>query len=104
MKRCYRSLSFPDIICGVGSSVPTRSLYHSASPRTNTASDVIACPADLWTDVNRDLRAPTLHEQVYVQQNGVALNLLRHNPVPAESAEERRLEEGWRYRFQSGVR
>ena len=104
VQRCYRSLSFPALTCGIGSPVPKGSLYHSSPHQPNIASDVIACPAELWINVNRDLRAPTLHEQVYVQQNVFALILLRLNPVPAESAEERRLEEGWRYRFHSGRR
>jgi len=104
VQRCYRSLSFPDIICGVGSPVPTGSLYHSTPNRPNTASAIAACSSDLWIDVKRDLRAPTLYEQVYVQPNGFAMILLRLEPVPEESAEERRLEEGWRHRFHSGRR
>ncbi|WP_018044648.1 ImmA/IrrE family metallo-endopeptidase [Methylobacterium sp. 88A] len=104
VQRCYRSLSFPTIVCGVGSPVPTRSRYHSSSHRPNTASDIAPCSPDLWIDVRRDLRAPGLSEQVYLQQNGFAMILLRLEPVPEESAEERRLEEGWRYRFHSGRR
>ncbi|KQT87173.1 ImmA/IrrE family metallo-endopeptidase [Methylobacterium sp. Leaf466] len=99
VQRCYRSLSFPAIICAVGSPVPTSSLYHSGSQRPNIASDIAACSPDLWIDVKRDLRAPSLYEQVYLQQKGFAMILLRLDPVPEESAEERRLEEGWRYRF-----
>lgn len=49
--------------------------------------------------MKRDLRVPSLYEQVYLQQNGFAMILLRLEPVLDESAEERRLEEGWRYRF-----
>ncbi|KQP48738.1 ImmA/IrrE family metallo-endopeptidase [Methylobacterium sp. Leaf106] len=104
VQRCYRSLSFPTIVCGVGSPVPTRSRYHSSSHRPNTASDIAPCSPDLWIDVRRDLRAPGLSEQVYLQQNGFAMILLRLEPVPEESAEERRLEEGWRHRFHSGRR
>ncbi|MCJ2044468.1 ImmA/IrrE family metallo-endopeptidase [Methylobacterium sp. J-078] len=104
VQRCYRSLSFPDIICAVGSPVPTRSRYHSSSHRPNIASDIAACSPDLWIDVKRDLRAPFLYEQVYLQQNGFAMILLRLEPVPEESADERRQEEGWRYRFHSGRR
>jgi hypothetical protein len=54
--------------------------------------------------VKRDLHAPTLSEQVYLQQNGFALILLRLEAAPEESAEERRLNEGWRHRFHSGRR
>ncbi|TXN33094.1 ImmA/IrrE family metallo-endopeptidase [Methylobacterium sp. WL19] len=104
VQRCYRSLSFPTIICGVGSLVPTRSRYHSSSHRPNIAGDIAACSPDLWIDVKRDLRAPALYEQVYLQQNGFAMILLRLEAVPEESAEERKLEEGWRYRFHSGRR
>lgn len=104
VQRCYRSLSFPDLICAVGGPVPTGSLYHSGPPRPSTASHTAACSPDLWIDVKRDLRAPDLYEQVYRQQNGFAMILLRLDAVPEESAEERRLNEGWRHRFHSGRR
>ncbi|MBO1021121.1 ImmA/IrrE family metallo-endopeptidase [Methylobacterium sp. SD274] len=104
VQRCYRSLSFPTIVCRVGSPVPTGSLYHRSSHRPNIASDIAACSPDLWIDVKRDLRAPVIYEQVYLQQNGFAMILLRLELPPEESAEERRLEEGWRYRFHSGRR
>ncbi|CAO4132913.1 hypothetical protein OFEAOIEE_LOCUS636 [Methylorubrum extorquens] len=104
VQRCYRSLSFPAIICGVGSPVPARSHYHSSPHRPNVASNIAACSPDLWIDVKRDLRAPSLYEQVYLQQNGFAMILLRLEAVPEESAEERRLDEGWRHRFHSGRR
>ncbi|GJD30590.1 hypothetical protein PMNALOAF_1837 [Methylobacterium adhaesivum] len=104
VQRCYRSLSFPAIICAVGSPVPVHSLYHSSSHRPDIPSDIATCSPDLWIDVTRDLRAPVLSEQVYLQQSGFAMILLRLEPVPEESAEERRLEEGWRHRFHSGRR
>ena len=104
VQRCYRSLSFPAISCAVGSPVPTRSHYHVGPHRLNIASDIAACSPDLWIDVKRDLRAPALYEQVYLQQNGFAMILLRLEPVPEDNAEERRLEEGWRHRFHSGRR
>ncbi|MHC2086165.1 ImmA/IrrE family metallo-endopeptidase [Methylobacterium sp. CM6244] len=104
VQRCYRSLSFPTITCAGGSPVPTGSRYYSSSHRPNIAGDIAACSADLRIDVRRDLRAPALYEQVYRQQNGFAMILLRLEPIPEESAEERRLEEGWRYRFYSGRR
>ena len=104
VQRCYRSLSFPAIVCAVGSPVPPHSLYHGGPHRPDIASDIAACSPDLWIDVRRDLRAPSLSEQVYRQQNGFAMIQLRLEPVPEESAEERRLEEGWRYRFHSGRR
>ncbi|WP_246689404.1 ImmA/IrrE family metallo-endopeptidase [Methylobacterium sp. WL19] len=104
VQRCYRSLSFPAIVCAGGSPVPLHSLYHSSSHRPNIASDIAVCSADLWIDVKRDLRAPALYEQVYLQQNGFAMIMLCLKPVPEESAEERRLEEGWRHRFHSGRR
>ncbi|MGH1588580.1 ImmA/IrrE family metallo-endopeptidase [Methylobacterium phyllosphaerae] len=104
VQRCYRSLSFPAIICAVGSLVPTGSLFHSSPHRPNIVSDTAACSPDLWIDVKRDLRAPDLYEQVYRQQNGFAMILLRLDAVPEESAEERKLNEGWRHRFHSGRR
>ena len=54
--------------------------------------------------MKRDLRAPTLYEQVYVQPNGFAMILLRLDPVPEESAEDLRLDKSWRHRFRSGRR
>ncbi len=104
VQRCYRSLSFPAIGCAVGSPVPTRSHYHIGPHQPNIASDIAACSPELWIDVKRDLRAPALYEQVYLQQNGFAMILLRLEPVPEDNAEERRLEEGWRHRFHSGRR
>lgn len=104
VQRCYRSLSFPTIIHAAGNPVPTGSLYHSSPNQPNIASDTVACSADLWIDVKRDLHAPDLYEQVYLQKNGFAMILLRLDAVPEESAEERRLNEGWRHRFHSGRR
>jgi Zn-dependent peptidase ImmA (M78 family) len=104
VQRYYRSLSFPAIICAVGSPVAVHSLYHGGLPRPDIASDIAACSPELWIDVKRDLRAPSLFEQVYLQQNGFAMILLRLEPIPEESAEVRRLEEGWRHRFHSGRR
>lgn len=104
VQRCYRSLSFPTIIAAVGNPVPTGSLYHTRPHRPNIASDITACSSDLWIDVKRDLRAPALYEQVYVQHNSFAMILLRLEAVPEEGAEERRLDEGWRHRFHSGRR
>jgi len=104
VQRCYRSLSFPEIIRAVGDPVSTGSLYHGSPHRPNSASDIAASSPDLWIDVKRDLRAPALYEQVYLQPNGFAMILLRLDPVPEESAEERRLDEGWRHRFHSGRR
>ncbi|MCC0805708.1 ImmA/IrrE family metallo-endopeptidase [Methylobacterium sp. W2] len=104
VQRCYRSLSFPTIICAVGSPVPTRSRYRSSSHRPNIAGDIAPCSPDLWIDVKRDFRAPALYEQVYLQQSGFAMILLRLEPISDESAEGSRLNEGWCHRFHSGRR
>ena len=40
VQRCYRSLSFPDISCAVGSPVPTGLLYHGSPHRPNSAGDI----------------------------------------------------------------
>ena len=104
VQRCYRSLSFPAIVRAVGSPVPEQSLFHSRSHRPSIPSDIAACSPDLWIDVKGDLHVPSLFEQVYLQQGGFAMILLRLKAVPEESAEERRLEEGWRHRFHSGRR
>jgi len=86
VQRSYSSLAFPDIICAVSSPVREHPLLQSTSHRPNATSDAAACRPELWIDVKRDLRAPTLFEQVYVQPNGFALILLRLEPVPKESA------------------
>lgn len=104
VQRCYRSLSFPAIVCGVGSPVPEQSLFHRSSHQPSIPSDIAACSPDLWIEVKRDLRVPTLYEQIYIQQSGFAIILLHLVPLPEESAEERRQEEGSRYRFHSGRR
>ena len=104
VQRCYRSLSFPAIVRVVGSPVPEQSLFYSSPHRPSIPSDIAACSPDLWIDVKRDIQVPSLYEQVYLQQGGFAMILLRLKAVPDESAEERRLEEGWRHRFHSGRR
>ncbi|TXN74641.1 ImmA/IrrE family metallo-endopeptidase [Methylobacterium sp. WL8] len=104
VQRCYRSLSFPAIVCAVGSPVPKQSLFHNSSHQPSIPSDIAGCSPELWIDVKRDLHVPSLYEQVYLQQSGFAMILLRLEPVREESAEERRLEEGWRHRFHSGRR
>ncbi|TXM94701.1 ImmA/IrrE family metallo-endopeptidase [Methylobacterium sp. WL30] len=104
VQRCYRSLSFPAIVCAVGSPVPEQSLFHSSSHQPSIPGGIAACSPDVWIDVKRDLHVPSLDEQVYLQQSGFAMILLRLKAVPEDSAEERRLEEGWRHRFHSGRR
>ncbi len=104
VQRCYRHLSFPPLTPTVGSPVPIGSHYHSNQHRPNVAGDIVPCGSDLWIDVKRDLRAPALSEQVYVQQNGFALILLHLEAVPEETTAERKLDEGWRHRFHSGRR
>lgn len=99
--RSYRDrVRFPFIQAGAGAEVPRGSLYHRNGHRQNVASELCECVPDHWIDVPRGQRAPELHEQVYLQQDGYALILL-HLVKPDEEEEEddRELERSWEPRL-----
>jgi Zn-dependent peptidase ImmA (M78 family) len=98
--RCYKHIQFPFVIPSGGVSVPTGSLIYRGPHELNIASDLVECVPDLWIEVKRGERAPTLYEQVYAQREGFALIML-HLECPDEDAEaeERDLEESWRVGF-----
>jgi hypothetical protein len=104
--RSYRnSTRFPFIQPSSGSPVPTGSLFYKGPHEQSIASGMAECLPDLWIEVRRGERAPTLFEQVYPQQDGFALILLHLvKQDEDEEAEEQNLERSWRVGFHSKSR
>jgi len=71
------ALRFPFIQPASGSPVPRGSLFHRGSVEQGVASDFAAATPDDWIKVKRGEQAPELYDQVYPQQRGYALILLR---------------------------
>jgi len=99
--RTYRdTIRFPFIQPSNGQRVPQDSLYHRADRTIGTVSDFVECVPDIWISVDRNKSAPTLLEQVYPQQDGYGLILLKlERPDEEEEEEERELERSWRVSF-----
>lgn len=98
--RTYRHISFPFVVCTKGQPVPAGSLYHRGLHERGIASDLMTCIADHWIEVRRGERAPTLYEQVYALQNGIAYVLLHvERPDEDEEENERAVFESWRVGF-----
>lgn len=99
--RSYRNNTrFPFIQPPAGSRVPAGSFFHKGCHERSVASNMAECVPDIWIDVRRGERAPTLYEQVYPQQDGFALILLHLvKRDEDEEAEERDLERSWRVGF-----
>jgi hypothetical protein len=99
--RSYRNrVHFPFIQAKRGDAVPRGSLFHRVKHRQNVASDFAECLPDLWIEVKRGHRAPTLFEQVYSQQKGFALILLHlEQQDEEEEADEADLERSWEPKF-----
>jgi Zn-dependent peptidase ImmA (M78 family) len=98
--RSYRDrIRFPFIQPAAGTQVPRGSLYHRGRHEQGVASDFAEGTPDDWIDVKRGERAPTLYEQVYLQQQGYALILLHLVNPDEDDEEERSLEESWEARF-----
>jgi Zn-dependent peptidase ImmA (M78 family) len=99
--RSYRNrLRFPFIQPQHGSSVPSGSIFHQGHHELAVAGEMAECLPDLWIEVKRGERAPTLFEQVYPQRDGFALIML-HLVMPDEDeeAEEREIERSWQVGF-----
>lgn len=95
-----RTGSFPYIQVRNGSAVPQGSLLYRGRHQLNIASGFAECVPDLWIEVRRGKRAPSLFEQVYPQRDGFALMLLHLvRPDEEEEAEERELQESWSVGF-----
>ena len=99
--RCYRNrVRFPFIQPSQGQAVPKGSLFYSGHHGHQVASNIAECLPDLWIDVERGNLAPTLREQVYLQQDGYALimlHLVRRDED--DEAEEKDLERSWQVGF-----
>lgn len=74
--RYYPGGTFPFITVPVGKQVPANTVFHRSSLKPRVASEVVQTLPDHWIAVERGKRAPTLYEQVYLQQNGFALIML----------------------------
>jgi Zn-dependent peptidase ImmA (M78 family) len=99
--RSYRNqMKFPFIQPKRGQDVPRGSSYYKGPHSQGTVSDFRECLADVWIEVQRGERAPTLYEQIYSQQNGFALIMLHlEKRDEEEEAEDRDLERSWEARF-----
>ena len=99
--RSYRDrVRFPFIQPRSGADVPRNSLFHRGNHQRGVASSIDECTADLWIEVTRGQRAPTLYEQVLLQQEGFGLIMLHlEKPDEDEEEEERDLERSWDVRF-----
>lgn len=99
--RCYRNrIKFPFIQVAPGAPVPQGSLFYKGRHERGVASTFAECVPDIWIEVRRGERAPTLFEQVLLQRDGFAL-LMLHLVLPdeEEEAEERDLERSWKVGF-----
>lgn len=74
--RYYPGTRFPFITVSPGNPVPKGTVFHRPSLQPRVASDVVQTLADNWINVEYGKRAPTLYEQVYLQNNGFALVML----------------------------
>ena len=75
--RSYRrETDFPFIAVNWGTAVPAGSLLKRKKHEQSVVSAIDETNASVWLDVTWGKRAPTLFEQVYLQQSGYALILL----------------------------
>lgn len=89
---------FPFITASRNKPVPQGSLFYRRDLRVGTPSEVDQRLPDLWIDVSRGQRAPTLSEQVCLQKNGYALIMLWHEEadVDQEEGEDMTARDRWR--------
>jgi IrrE N-terminal-like domain len=99
--RSYRNrLRFPFVQPQHGSPVPSGSIFHRGRHQLGIAGEMVECLPDLWIEVKRGERAPTLFEQVYLQRDGFALIMLHlAQPHEDEESEEREIERSWQIGF-----
>ena len=99
--RAHRDrVRFPFIQPSTGEAVPQGSVYcRGKQLPLNVASEFGACVPDNWIEVKRGERAPTLHEQVYLQRDGYVMILLHLMNPDEDEEEERDLERSWQPRF-----
>ena len=103
--RFHKNLRFPFLQPAIGAAVPRGSIFHTGRHDLNVPGEKVECVPDLWLDVPRGKRAPTLFEQVYPQQDDYALIML-HLIEPAEDdeIEDGEIARSWRVGFPSRSR
>jgi Zn-dependent peptidase ImmA (M78 family) len=86
--RFYKNLKFPFLTISKNTPVPTTSLLSRKRFDVGISSEVEECDPAAWIDVSRGNKAPTMFEQVLLQQMGYALILLHTEAVAAEEDED----------------
>lgn len=78
VRRIYKNRSFtPYIQTGIGQAVDAESLFHEKSNLLNEPTRWVECDPEIWLGLNQQNRNISLSEQVYLQQDGYALILLK---------------------------
>lgn len=96
----YRNkVRFPFIQPSIGAAVPAGSLYRRARLQSGALSNFSECVPDLWIEVRRGVRAPTMYEQVLGQRDGYALILLHLEPQAENEDDDEELLESTDRRF-----
>jgi Zn-dependent peptidase ImmA (M78 family) len=87
--RYYRRKNdFPFISVPWGAPVPQRSLLMRRRHNVSEISEIDEIDAGVWIDATWGKRAPTLYEQVHIQQQGYALILLTLEPTDEDEEED----------------
>jgi hypothetical protein len=85
-----KHFKFPFIAAGSGATVPQGSLLRRDGARPGAASDLRECLPDIWIDVTRGERTPTLYEQILGQRDQFAIVMLWLEPAEEEDEDEDR--------------
>jgi len=78
---------FPFIVAGRDKPVPQGSLFYIKGLQIGIPSEIDSQLPEIWIDVPRDKRAPTISEQICLQQNGFALIMLWHETTDEDEDE-----------------
>ena len=91
---------FPFVVASRSKSVPRGSTFYRRDLQIGIPSEIESRLPDLWIDVTRGQRAPTLSEQVCLQKNGFALIMLWHESVEEDDEENEDMTTRDRWRAQ----
>lgn len=83
-----RKHDFPYISVAWGDPVPQRSLLMRRSHKVSETSEIDEIDAGVWLETSWGQRAPTLYEQVHLQQQGYAIILLTLEPIEDEDDDD----------------
>jgi Zn-dependent peptidase ImmA (M78 family) len=83
-----KNLKFPFLTVPNGASVPAGSLLMRQGTRPGSASEIRECTPDIWINVERGVRAPTMYEQVLWQRDGFAVLMLWLEPATEADEED----------------